>query len=82
MDAGIAKREDYDVYKSGLEKNVYISAPNSDEPFVGTVWPGDSVYPDWFNPNTTSWWHDAMSDPPTAQEDVLHRLLKNYGQTE
>ena len=62
MDAGIAKREDYDVYKSGLEKNVYISAPNSDEPFVGTVWPGDSVYPDWFNPNTTSWWHDAMSD--------------------
>ena len=27
-------------------------------------------------------WHDAVSDPPKAQEEVLHRLLKSYGQTE
>ena len=27
-------------------------------------------------------WHDAVSDPPAAQREVLHRLLNNYAQTE
>jgi hypothetical protein len=27
-------------------------------------------------------WHDAVSDPARAQEQVLHRLLKDYAQTE
>ena len=27
-------------------------------------------------------WHDAVADPPKAQEDVLHRLLKTYSETE
>jgi hypothetical protein len=27
-------------------------------------------------------WHDAVADPVKAQEDVLHRLLKTYSETE
>ena len=27
-------------------------------------------------------WHTAVADPPKAQEEVLHRLLKEYAQTE
>lgn len=27
-------------------------------------------------------WHAAVADPATAQEEVLHRLLKDYAQTE
>ena len=27
-------------------------------------------------------WHDAVENPATAQEEVLHRLLKGYAQTE
>ncbi|HSR34552.1 MAG TPA: GH3 auxin-responsive promoter family protein [Anaerolineae bacterium] len=27
-------------------------------------------------------WHQAVSDPPKAQEEVLHRLLQMYAQTE
>jgi hypothetical protein len=27
-------------------------------------------------------WHDAVGDPAKAQEDVLHRLLKTYSETE
>ena len=27
-------------------------------------------------------WHDAVGNPAKAQEDVLHRLLKTYSETE
>lgn len=27
---------------------------------AGAVWPGVTVYPDWFNPDTQSWWNDEF----------------------
>ena len=27
-------------------------------------------------------WHDAVSEPEKAQQEVLHRLLQTYAQTE
>jgi alpha-glucosidase len=48
IDAGLAKRNDYDAYTDGMEKGVFIrDAVNTSDAFVGQVWPGDSVYPDF-----------------------------------
>ncbi len=27
-------------------------------------------------------WHDSIADPAKAQQEVLHRLLKDYAQTD
>jgi len=58
-DAGIAQ-QNYFAYNDGLEQNVYIKSPVESGPFVGKVWPGPAVYIDWFNPNSTSYWHNNM----------------------
>lgn len=37
--------------------DIYIKANSENSnPFIGYVWPMEAVYPDWFNPNTQSWW--------------------------
>jgi alpha-glucosidase (family GH31 glycosyl hydrolase) len=52
LDIGIAERASgYDAYSKGLDLGVYVTAPNGD-PFTGRVWPGDTVYPDFFAENT------------------------------
>lgn len=28
---------------------------------AGAVWPGVTVYPDWFNPDTQSWWNEEFA---------------------
>lgn len=62
VDAGIAKKSDYDAYTTGLEQNVFIrNAANTSEPFVGQVWPGDAVYPDFMAENTGNWWKQHIS---------------------
>jgi alpha-glucosidase (family GH31 glycosyl hydrolase) len=62
VDAGIRKSTSYEAYNSGLNQSVFImSAGNTAEPFVGQVWPGDSVYPDFMAPNTASWWKEHIS---------------------
>jgi len=61
IDAGISVRADKDAkytsYLTGVEQDVFIKT-ESGEIFVGQVWPVDAAYPDFFNPNTTTWWND------------------------
>jgi len=60
LDAGVAVKpnQSYYSYDSGIQKDVFIKIKN--EPFVGSVWPGDAVYPDFFNNQTTPWWHEQL----------------------
>lgn len=30
-------------------------------PFIGQVWPGRTLFPDFFNPNTQEWWKECFS---------------------
>jgi alpha-glucosidase (family GH31 glycosyl hydrolase) len=34
----------------------------SDEEYVGMVWPNEAVFPDFYNPDTTEWWHNQLSN--------------------
>jgi len=60
VDAGFAKRSDYDSYNSGTEKDIWIKAPEKNESAVGQVWPGDAVFPDFFKNETMAWFSDQL----------------------
>ena len=58
-DTGLVLGIDQKIIDKGKEMNVYIkNVDNSD--FVGNFWYKDVYYPDFFNPNTSSWWGEAL----------------------
>ncbi|KAF9526788.1 glycosyl hydrolases family 31-domain-containing protein [Crepidotus variabilis] len=63
VDAAIPKQVNasdlYDPYTKGVAKDVFIKNPDGTE-YVGQVWPGYTVFPDWFQNNTQDWWTEAL----------------------
>lgn len=57
IDPGIKDEKGYMVYDSGIKKDVFVKLPDGKN-FVGRVWPGDCVFPDFFNKKTRDWWGD------------------------
>ncbi|WVF67066.1 hypothetical protein IAT40_001810 [Kwoniella sp. CBS 6097] len=49
----------FDVYSRGHELDVWMKNPDGTE-YVGAVWPGFTVFPDWFNPNMQTVWNEAF----------------------
>jgi alpha-glucosidase len=54
IDPGIKVDKNYDVYKDGLRKNVYVKNPDGTN-LVRSVWAGESVFPDFTNPKSREW---------------------------
>ncbi|KAF5359365.1 hypothetical protein D9756_003598 [Leucocoprinus leucothites] len=50
---------DYAPYHRGKDLNAYLKAANGSD-LIAIVWPGVTVYPDWFNPNTTEFWNNEF----------------------
>jgi alpha-glucosidase len=46
---------EWDIYKECVENDYYCKLPN-EEPYIGVVWPGKCVFPDFTNPRTREWW--------------------------
>jgi alpha-glucosidase len=46
---------DYGAYNRGTEQDVWLKSANGTAS-LGIVWPGVTVYPDWFNPKTKDFW--------------------------
>ncbi|KAJ7759844.1 glycosyl hydrolases family 31-domain-containing protein [Mycena olivaceomarginata] len=65
VDAAIAKQANstdfYEPYAKGTELDVWIKNPDGTD-YVGQVWPGFTVFPDWFAPNTLAWWTEALKN--------------------
>ncbi|KAF8996142.1 glycosyl hydrolases family 31-domain-containing protein [Cyathus striatus] len=63
VDAAIPKQinstDIYDPYTKGVEEGVFVTNPDGTE-YVGQVWPGYTVFPDWFKNTTQQWWTDAF----------------------
>ncbi|KAM4692298.1 lysosomal alpha-glucosidase [Rhinophrynus dorsalis] len=51
----------YPPYDDGLKRGVFITNETG-QPLVGKVWPGLTVFPDFTNPETFSWWHDMVNN--------------------
>ncbi|WP_432798561.1 TIM-barrel domain-containing protein [Poriferisphaera sp. WC338] len=87
IDPGVKVDEDYDVYTDGLKKKVFCQNPEG-SPFVGFVWPGATVFPDFSLPRARKWWADKvaafakdnhligawldMNDPSTGSSDCMY----------
>jgi alpha-glucosidase len=60
IDPGIKKDSTYQIYKSGLNENIFVHKEDGDL-FVGQVWPGDCVFPDFLNEKARKWWGKKYS---------------------
>ncbi|KAL1198504.1 putative glucan 1,3-alpha-glucosidase [Cardamine amara subsp. amara] len=61
LDPGIKQEEGYHIYDSGSKNDVWISRADG-KPFIGEVWPGPCVFPDYTNSKARSWWANLVKD--------------------
>ncbi|KAG8913947.1 hypothetical protein FRC02_005229, partial [Tulasnella sp. 418] len=57
MDPAVAYQpnKNYGAYDHGAEADVFLK--NADgSPYLGVVWPGLTVFPDWFHPKASDYW--------------------------
>uniref|UniRef100_K3WMK3 Maltase n=1 Tax=Globisporangium ultimum (strain ATCC 200006 / CBS 805.95 / DAOM BR144) TaxID=431595 RepID=K3WMK3_GLOUD len=60
IDPGIPDdKADY-AYSRGLELDVFIKDTKG-KPYLGQVWPGPTVFPDFFHPNASSYWSEQLN---------------------
>ncbi|KZT24332.1 glycoside hydrolase family 31 protein [Neolentinus lepideus HHB14362 ss-1] len=63
VDAAVAHQVNdtdiYDPYIRGAEQDVFVKNPDGSE-YIGQVWPGYTVFPDWFANNTQQWWTEGL----------------------
>lgn len=38
---------------------MFLDNPDGSQ-YIGTVWPGYTVFPDWFTENAVAWWVNEM----------------------
>ena len=58
VDHSVRADQNYEVFISGLGKYCELS---TGELFVGRLWPGNCVYPDFFRDETREWWSDLIA---------------------
>ena len=61
FDPAISNTKGYYPYDRGLEMDIFIKQLYNDDPLVGSVWPGTTVFPDFTNPNATLWWTEVAA---------------------
>ncbi|MDP2317057.1 MAG: glycoside hydrolase family 31 protein [Pseudomonadota bacterium] len=54
VDPGIKVDPGWSIYDEGLAEGYFLEL--SGEPWVGEVWPGDSVFPDFTDSDVRAWW--------------------------
>lgn len=55
IDPGVKVDPDYWVYQQGQAGNEFVRMPDG-KPFIGKVWPGDAVFPDFTLERVRGWW--------------------------
>ncbi len=60
VDPGVKLETSYSVYKRGHQQDVFCKTLTGKE-FVGRVWPGDVVFPDFTLPTTQQWWANELA---------------------
>ncbi|KAG0447888.1 hypothetical protein HPP92_028113 [Vanilla planifolia] len=61
LDPGIKYEEGYFVYESGSKHNLWI-LKEDENLFVGDVWPGPCVFPDFTKKEARLWWANLVKD--------------------
>ncbi len=55
LDPGVKKDPKFPVYQDGLKADIFCRNP-AGTPYVGFVWPGATVFPDFSIPEGRAWW--------------------------
>ena len=61
IDPGVKAEKGYFVFDSGDSLDAWVKNKN-DTVFVGKVWPGDCVFPDFTQNKVTKWWGSLYKD--------------------
>jgi len=92
IDPGVKLDPEFGVYQRGVEREAFCKNPEGLD-YVGMVWPGESVFPDFSLPEVREWWAEEtaafaqsgiggawidMNDPATGSVD-LDQMLFNHG---
>ena len=56
IDPGVKDEKGYQVFDSGNSINAWIENKEGTGPYVGPVWPGACVFPDFTRPDVRQWW--------------------------
>jgi len=51
--------DNYSVYTDGNDRGVFLKNPDGSQ-YIGSVWPGYTVFPDWHSGEAVPWWSDWM----------------------
>lgn len=54
IDAGVKEQAGYDVYEEGVEKGYFCKKEDGSN-FIGAVWPGRSLFPDFLREDVRRW---------------------------
>jgi alpha-glucosidase len=49
----------YDTYTRGNDSSVFLTNPDGSQ-YIGAVWPGYTVFPDWLSKGAVPWWVKEM----------------------
>lgn len=61
IDPGVKIDKKYFVYRQGTKGDHWVKKSDG-KTFVGKVWPGNCVFPDFTNPATREWWGSLYKD--------------------
>ncbi|MCW5937542.1 MAG: hypothetical protein KIT11_09580 [Fimbriimonadaceae bacterium] len=93
IDPGVKQEAGYRVFDDGMKNGVFCRNVEG-QPYVGLVWPGETVFPDFTQPKVRDWWAGYakefresgfgaawldMNDPSTGPVDPTGMLF-NDGQ--
>lgn len=59
VDPAAGYQDHYATLDRGIEDNIFLLRPNGSV-FVGVVWPGVTLFPDWFAENATKFWNNEF----------------------
>lgn len=91
IDPGVKHEPGYSVYERGKKAGAYCRNPAGGD-YVGLVWPGETVFPDFSVSKARKWWADEvaafaapgihgawldMNDPATGSVDNSAMLFQN-----
>ena len=51
--------DNYSVYTDGNDRGVFLKNPDGSQ-YIGSVWPGYTVFPDWHTGQSVPWWTDHI----------------------
>ncbi|KAL3681207.1 hypothetical protein R1sor_024163 [Riccia sorocarpa] len=61
LDPGIKREPGWPIYDSGTKKDVWVLTKDK-APYVGDVWPGPCVFPDYTQAKTREWWGELVKE--------------------